>query len=49
MTTLVIILLMLILLAILISYVPRISDTMKVVLFVAAVVVALLYLLKGIG
>lgn len=49
MTTLVIILLILILLAILISYVPRISETTKAVLFVAAVVVALLYLLKGIG
>jgi hypothetical protein len=39
--------LILILLAILISYVPRISETMRVVLFVALVVLTLLYLLRG--
>lgn len=49
MTTVLIIILILILLAILISYVPRISETQKVIIFVVAVLLTLLYLLKGIG
>ena len=49
MITILTVVLLLILLAILISYVPRISDNMKIVLFVVAVVLALMYLSKGIG
>lgn len=49
MTGIVVILLILILIAILISYVPRISETQKVIIFVVAVALTLLYLLKVVG
>lgn len=45
MVTIVVILLILILVAILLNYIPRISDTQKVIIFVVAVALILLYLL----
>ena len=48
-TSVVIVILILILLAILINYAPKVSETQKVIIFVVAVVLTLLYLLKGIG
>lgn len=47
MTTIVVVLLILILVAILLSYVPRLSETHRVIIFVAAVALVLLYLLRG--
>lgn len=49
MTTIAVILLILILMAILLSYVPRISETQKVIIFVVALALVVLYLLKGLG
>jgi hypothetical protein len=47
MVTSVVVLLVLILCAILLSYVPRLSETQKVLIFVVLIVLVLLYLLRG--
>lgn len=47
MVEIVTVLLVLILVAILISYVPRLSETHRVIIFVVAVALVLLYLLRG--
>jgi hypothetical protein len=47
MESVVIAVLVLILLAILINYTPRISETQKIIIFVVLVVLVLLYLMRG--
>lgn len=49
MTTIIVVVLILILLAVLINYVPRVSENQKVIIFVVGVALVLLYLFKGIG
>jgi hypothetical protein len=48
-TNIVITILVLVLLAILINLVPKVSETQKVLIYVVLIGLTLLYLLKGIG